>query len=271
MGVQIKVVRRLRGRKSAKLASNTDAEKTDIVIPFNFYDNLKAWRIGISVNTFRFNARMDQEKLRAALERLFEMEGWKKLGARIRLTKDVSGVNCWSWGVNSCMLTSRAEKRRSRTPPAPQIRRKPSRFHLVLRRPQPVHKRSPTGIEDTSRLELPGPSVLGGHTHNDRLPLPQRKTPHQVRRLDDFRSGLPRLSRAHVHGCNADLNQLQPRMDGWTGLFERLEGVVVGSGRPGKRGASLQCDRCHLRSLANGEQQRDFAGKASVVPKSRNR
>lgn len=41
--------------------------------------------MGIAANTFRFNAAMEAQKLRDSLQRLFEMEGWKKLGARIRM------------------------------------------------------------------------------------------------------------------------------------------------------------------------------------------
>lgn len=55
------------------------------VIPFNFVDNMKGWRMGIAANTFRFNAAMDAQKLRDSLQQLFEMEGWRKLGARIRM------------------------------------------------------------------------------------------------------------------------------------------------------------------------------------------
>ena len=55
------------------------------VIPFNFVDNMKGWRVGIAANTFRFNAAMDAQKLRDSLQQLFEMEGWRKLGARIRM------------------------------------------------------------------------------------------------------------------------------------------------------------------------------------------
>jgi hypothetical protein len=55
------------------------------IIPFNFFDNMKGWRMGIAANTFRFNASMDARKLRNSLQQLFEMEGWRKLGARIRM------------------------------------------------------------------------------------------------------------------------------------------------------------------------------------------
>lgn len=86
MGIQTKVVLHFPGRRTKQRASKVN---NDLVIPFNYLDNLKAWRIGISVNTFRFNARMDAEKLRAALQHLYEKDGWKKLGARVRKTRDV--------------------------------------------------------------------------------------------------------------------------------------------------------------------------------------
>jgi hypothetical protein len=79
----------IRRRKQTKTAGKIN---TDVVIPFNYLDNLKAWRIGISVNTFRFNSRLDSDKLKAALERLCEKEGWKKLGARVKKTSDVCTV-----------------------------------------------------------------------------------------------------------------------------------------------------------------------------------
>lgn len=60
------------------------------VIPFNFIDNMKGWRMANAASTFRFNAAMDLKKLRAALQTLFEMDGWRKLGARIRM--NVSGL-----------------------------------------------------------------------------------------------------------------------------------------------------------------------------------
>lgn len=91
MGIRAQAKSSLRRRKTAGHAVTVN---TDNVVPFHFVDNLKAWRIGISVNTFRFDSRMDPEKLRAALQRLYEMEGWKKLGARIRKTTDVSGHCC---------------------------------------------------------------------------------------------------------------------------------------------------------------------------------
>lgn len=70
--------------------------KSDIVLPFNYLDNLPAWRIGITVNTIRLDAPMDVVKLKAALERLFELPGWKKLGGRIRMAKDVCLKHTWN-------------------------------------------------------------------------------------------------------------------------------------------------------------------------------
>lgn len=93
MAKENKVILRIRKRPSQHLDKQTEKAQShsdDQVIAFNYLDNLKAWRIGISVNTFRFNARLDSEKLRAALQKLFEKDGWKKLGARVRKTKVVS-------------------------------------------------------------------------------------------------------------------------------------------------------------------------------------
>lgn len=88
MGVHAKTIIRLPGPGKPKSEPKVESE-SDLVIPFNYLDNLKAWRIGIMVNTFRFNARMDAGKLKAALEHLFEKDGWKKIGGRIRKAKDV--------------------------------------------------------------------------------------------------------------------------------------------------------------------------------------
>ena len=71
-----------------KVSQAVEAQRgrTDLkIIPFNFVDNMKGWRMGIAANTLRFNAAMDVQKLRDSLQRLFEMEGWRKLGARIRM------------------------------------------------------------------------------------------------------------------------------------------------------------------------------------------
>jgi hypothetical protein len=71
-------------------AAAIEARRDLEIIPFNFIDNMKGWRMANAASTFRFNAAMDLSKLRAALQALFEMDGWRKLGARIRM--NVSGL-----------------------------------------------------------------------------------------------------------------------------------------------------------------------------------
>ncbi|KAH8690015.1 putative LysR family regulatory protein [Talaromyces proteolyticus] len=61
---------------------------TDQVIPFRFADDFPYTR-GLCLDIhFRFDDVLDPEKLRDALERLLQKDGWRKLGARLRRTKD---------------------------------------------------------------------------------------------------------------------------------------------------------------------------------------
>lgn len=59
---------------------------TDTVLPLNYIDGQRLAR-GIRLHViFRFDDVLDAEKLRGAFARLLEMEGWRKLGARLRIT-----------------------------------------------------------------------------------------------------------------------------------------------------------------------------------------
>ena len=98
------------------------------VIPFNFVDNMKGWRMGIAANTFRFNAAMDAQKLRDSLQRLFEMEGWRKLGARLRMNVSLTRNYC-----PICPLTNQIETRPLGASLATQIRREMAGVRLVPR------------------------------------------------------------------------------------------------------------------------------------------
>ncbi|KAE8414441.1 hypothetical protein BDV36DRAFT_311814 [Aspergillus pseudocaelatus] len=58
---------------------------TDTVVPLSFADDQPLLR-RISVNiTYRFDDVLDTEVLRLSLERLLELDGWRRLGARLRL------------------------------------------------------------------------------------------------------------------------------------------------------------------------------------------
>ena len=58
---------------------------TDAVIPFNFFDDTPLWRAFILYSMFVFDDVLDPQKLRYSLEALAQREGWRKLGARLRL------------------------------------------------------------------------------------------------------------------------------------------------------------------------------------------
>ncbi|KAL1994268.1 hypothetical protein VTN49DRAFT_2937 [Thermomyces lanuginosus] len=58
---------------------------TDIVLPFHYFDHQELYRAVRLQISFCFNDVLDAEKLRSAFARLLEMDGWRKLGARLRL------------------------------------------------------------------------------------------------------------------------------------------------------------------------------------------
>ena len=74
----------------SKSDSDSSLEKNapDEVKPYNFLDNDPEYRSSVAFMTFRFLAILDIKKLRTSLDEVFQLEGWSKLGARIRL--DVS-------------------------------------------------------------------------------------------------------------------------------------------------------------------------------------
>lgn len=65
----------------------SDVQKvpTDEVISPFFFDDTPLYRNAVSCWKLRFNNVLDGDKLHAALARLLEMEGWRKLGGRFRL------------------------------------------------------------------------------------------------------------------------------------------------------------------------------------------
>lgn len=61
---------------------------TDEVLPCHLLDNTTALRGYTYMWMFRFEDVLDPDKLHVSLSQLFEMEGWRRLGGRIRLGPD---------------------------------------------------------------------------------------------------------------------------------------------------------------------------------------
>ncbi len=58
---------------------------SDDIVPSYVFDDAAAFRNTILMWTFRFTEVLDPEKLHRTLWQVLEMEGWRKLGGRIRL------------------------------------------------------------------------------------------------------------------------------------------------------------------------------------------
>ncbi|KAK2037423.1 hypothetical protein LZ31DRAFT_481325 [Colletotrichum somersetense] len=61
---------------------------SDTVIPLNSSDDTAILRSVCLVITYRYDDVLDPEKLRRALERLVDRDGWRKVGGRLRLNKE---------------------------------------------------------------------------------------------------------------------------------------------------------------------------------------
>ncbi|KAH6874790.1 hypothetical protein B0T10DRAFT_498562 [Thelonectria olida] len=61
---------------------------SDDVIPVHLFDDTLALRDYTLIWTFKFDEVLDADLLGESLSRLFEMEGWRKLGGRLRLRPD---------------------------------------------------------------------------------------------------------------------------------------------------------------------------------------
>jgi hypothetical protein len=57
---------------------------TDEVVPLHPFDDTKTLSEYTLVWTFRFDEVLDADKLGQTLSQLFQMEGWRKLGGRLR-------------------------------------------------------------------------------------------------------------------------------------------------------------------------------------------
>lgn len=70
-------------KSSATSDGDTDSKQAHITYPVHFLDGLKPnWERVAWLSTF--NDVLDAEKLRDSLTRLLEMEGWKRLGGRVK-------------------------------------------------------------------------------------------------------------------------------------------------------------------------------------------
>lgn len=58
---------------------------TDKVYPVHFWDDTKILRPLILYQLMRVDDALDAEKLKAALVKLLNRDGWRNLGARLRL------------------------------------------------------------------------------------------------------------------------------------------------------------------------------------------
>lgn len=57
----------------------------DIVIPFHYLDDMWHNKALLLDFTYRFDDLLDADMLKSSLERLMEMDGWRKLGGRVRI------------------------------------------------------------------------------------------------------------------------------------------------------------------------------------------
>ncbi|OLN96093.1 hypothetical protein CCHL11_03210 [Colletotrichum chlorophyti] len=79
-------VRSLVGREPKRTQLPT--VPTDDIYPVHFFDDTKPFREMLLNWTMRFDDVLDAEKLQSSLARLLEIGDWRKLGGRMRLTRD---------------------------------------------------------------------------------------------------------------------------------------------------------------------------------------
>ncbi|KAL9586171.1 MAG: hypothetical protein Q9212_001092 [Teloschistes hypoglaucus] len=80
----MEVLRRLFGRKVHDDYQN-QCRTNDEIFPVHPLDQAAIVRSSVISYTFRYNDVLDAEKLRSSLVSLLEIEGWRKLGGRLRL------------------------------------------------------------------------------------------------------------------------------------------------------------------------------------------
>jgi hypothetical protein len=69
---------------------------SDTIIPLHGYDDNAVFRAMVINFALCFNDVLDPEKLRHSLSKLLEREGWRKLGARLRLNVNLPYRLCGS-------------------------------------------------------------------------------------------------------------------------------------------------------------------------------
>lgn len=78
---------------------------TDKVVPLHFWDDNQMLRPIIPEVTLRFNDALDVAKIRFALDRLLNREGWRKLGARTRMNVCTTHYSEELYNDNTCRRT----------------------------------------------------------------------------------------------------------------------------------------------------------------------
>lgn len=58
---------------------------TDQILPVHYWDDTTMFRSVVLHYMMRFDDILDVQKLTASLAKLIEREGWRKMGARLRL------------------------------------------------------------------------------------------------------------------------------------------------------------------------------------------
>ncbi len=62
---------------------------TDKIYPVHYWDDTTTFRSVVLYNLFRVDDALDAHKIKAALVKLVNRDGWHKLGARLRLNVGV--------------------------------------------------------------------------------------------------------------------------------------------------------------------------------------
>jgi hypothetical protein len=71
---------------------------TDTIIPVHAWDDTALCRAAVLYDLMRFDDVLDAGRLRTSLEKLLLREGWRKLGARVRLNVSPSLITFRTFG-----------------------------------------------------------------------------------------------------------------------------------------------------------------------------
>lgn len=140
---------------------------TDKVVPMYDADDNAVNRAIIMLFMMKFDDVLDPEKLRSSLEKLLNRDGWRKLGARMRLNVSSTkkskfngrgGKNHPSlirpiptWHKNGThpipsILTEPAGKRQARLPHPGAVRREAAGLRVLARAAHGGHRRAPARV-----------------------------------------------------------------------------------------------------------------------------